>query len=404
MTQVALDDREELARRLATCEAELRQAREQLAHTAKAGQLQQNRDLLQTLFNGLDDGLLLLDGTGIIQIVNNALAQMFAFGPQAVVGQHWLALKAYPGFDVPGMVVLQTLYDGRPRQREGSIQSHGRRVVINIQTQTRYGLGGQIEHVILRVVDVTERLHFETLEIQHQRMAATSQLIATIAHELNTPLLSIQSCLFLAEQAADASRSAYLTLAREEIDRISTILRQLLDLHRPDTSEQVHVDLSALIDRVLLLTGGALADHHISIEREFSAEHLIVPGYPGQLTQVLLNLILNAIDAMPDGGRMTLRTRRAHDWPTDLAMPDPPVQAIQPLVVIEVADTGVGISSEIQEEIFKPFFTTRTMGTGLGLAVSRQIMQRHAGAIGVRSQIGLGSVFILALPGMADEE
>jgi two-component system cell cycle sensor histidine kinase/response regulator CckA len=258
--------------------------------------------------------------------------------------------------------------------------------------------------VFLRVVDVTERTHFETLEIQHQRLAATSQLIATIAHELNTPLLSIQSCLFLAEQAADASRSAYLTLAREEIDRISLILRQLLVLHRPDASEQVAVDLHALVDRVLLLTGGTLADHHILVEREFSSEQLIVPGYPGQLTQVLLNLILNAMDSMPDGGRLFLRTRRVFAWPTELALPDLPVQPTQPLVVIEVADTGVGIRPEIQEEIFKPFFTTRTMGTGLGLAVSRQIMQRHAGAIGVRSQLGVGSVFIIALPGVADEE
>ncbi len=396
------DDRKELARRLAACEAELREAREQLASNASAGQLQHNRDLLQTLFNGLDDGFLLLDGSGTIEIVNQAMARMFAFVPEAVVGRHWSSLQAYPGFDVAGMVVLQTLYDGRPRRRESYTQSSGDRVVIDIQTLTLSAAGGAAkpgEHIILRVVDVTDRMQIETLEIQQERLAATSQLIATIAHELNTPLLSIQSCLFLAEQAVDASRTTYLTLAREEIDRISTILRQLLDLHRPDTGERADVALHALVDRVLLLTGATLAEHHVIVERGFSAEQLVVPGYPGQLTQVLLNLILNAIDAMPTGGRITIRTSRENAWPTQVPMPDSSVAPAQSLVIMEVADTGVGMRSEIQEEIFKPFFTTRAMGTGLGLAVSRQIIQRHNGAIGVDSQVGVGSVFTIVLPG-----
>lgn len=399
MMTVPIDDCEELARRLAACEAELRQVRSQLASAASVPQRSDHRDLLQTLFNGLDDGFLLLDGNGIVQIVNPAMAHMFAFTPEAIIGQHWSALKAYPGFDVPGMVVLQTLYDGRPRHRESYTQAHGQRIVIDIQTFTPHELGGPVEHVILRVGDVTERAQFETLEIQHERLAATSQLIATVAHELNTPLLSIQSCLFLAEQAEGASATSYLTLAREEIDRISTILRQLLDLHRPDLGERVDIDVHALIDRVLLLTGGTLSEHHIMVERDFSSQQLSVSGYPGQLTQVLLNLILNAVDSMPDGGRIILRTAFADTGAPQLYDTDPSALTVQPAVVIDVSDTGVGIHSDIQEDIFRPFFTTRAMGTGLGLAVSRQIIERHAGTIRVQSQVGAGSVFTIALPG-----
>jgi signal transduction histidine kinase len=172
----------------------------------------------------------------------------------------------------------------------------------------------------------------------------------------------------------------------------------LLDVHRPDTGDLVDVAINPLIDRILLLTGGMLAEHHVMIIRALSDAHLVVRGYPNQLTQVMLNLVVNAIDAMPEGGQITLQTSRTNRWPEHLRGPLATLEPEQHVIVITISDTGKGIHPEIREEIFRPFFTTRAMGTGLGLAISQQIVQRHGGAMGLQSQLGYGSTFLVALP------
>ncbi|GAB4111541.1 MAG: hypothetical protein Fur005_10700 [Roseiflexaceae bacterium] len=377
-------------------EAELNHAYYSLEATTL--QLQRSRNLLQTLFDGLNNGFLLLDGAGSVLAINKALATMFGLESEEVIGSHWSNLTRTDGFDVLGMVILQSLYDSRPRRRRETCTLHdGRRVVIDLQTLVLAGANNSVENIILHVTDVTEQLQFETVELQNERFAASAQLLATIAHELNTPLLSIQSCLFLAEQAGGPNRDAYLKLAHEEIDRITQVLRQLLDLHRPDTMDRVDVALNPLIERVLLLTGGMLAEHHVHVERELDPLNPTVMGFPGQLTQVLINLIFNATQAMPRGGKLILRSRIVPTWPSH-AHPDYVQHSNGSVALLEVIDTGIGIDPEQIAEIFKPFYTTRAMGTGLGLAICKQIMQRHQGAIGVISVLNVGSTFTLAFP------
>jgi PAS domain S-box-containing protein len=416
-------DRAELELRLAHAETELAQLRAQLLHesdarariqakldhaseilAASTAQLERSRNLLRTLFDALSDGLLLLDGSGTILAVNRPLANLFGFPIEHVIGQSWSALVSFSGFEVPGRIILQTLYDGRARRRrETSKLAGGRHVVLDIQTLALIGASGAAENIILHLVDVTEQLQSETLDLQNERLAASAQLVATIAHELNTPLLSIQSCLFLAEQSADEIRDTYLGLAHEEIDRIAAILRQLLDLHRPDAGERAPVAVNALIDRVLLLIGGTIADHHITVERDFSMSQPVVLGFAGQLTQVLLNLLMNAIAAMPEPGLLTIRTALCDQPPQQqITWVDPAPPLDPPLVQIAISDTGVGIAPELHTDIFTPFFTTRTMGTGLGLAICRQLVRRHGGMIGLSSTIGQGSTFTIVLPAVED--
>jgi PAS domain S-box-containing protein len=377
-------------------EAELNHAYYSLEATTL--QLQRSRNLLQTLFDGLNNGFLLLDGAGSVLAINKALATMFGLQSEEVIGSHWSNLTRTTGFDVLGMVILQSLYDSRPRRRRETCTLYDdRRVVIDLQTLVLAGANNSVENIILHVTDITEQLQSETVELQNERFAASAQLLATIAHELNTPLLSIQSCLFLAEQAGGPNRDAYLKLAHEEIDRITQVLRQLLDLHRPDTMDRVDVALNPLIERVLLLTGGMLAEHHIHVERELDPLNPTVMGFPGQLTQVLINLIFNATQAMPCGGKLILRSKIVPTWPSH-AYPDYVQHSDESVALLEVVDTGIGIDPERIAEIFKPFYTTRAMGTGLGLAICKQIMQRHQGAIGVMSVLNVGSTFTLAFP------
>jgi PAS domain S-box-containing protein len=352
--------------------------------TVLTQQLSRSRDLLRTLFDGLDDGLVLLDRDGQILATNQAFAAMLRTQPRELTEQNWCDL-CHGDNPFPGTCAIQALHDGRARQRrEQYTQPDGRLRVLDLRALPLNTNSGQVDQVIVHVADSTERLSLEALALQSERLAATGKLAATIAHELNTPLQSITNCLYFAENAAEPQRNKYLTLAREELARVAVILRQMLDLHRPGTSQPALFDLNALVERVLLLTGSTLAEQDIDVVCELDRSLPELHGRADHLTQVLLNLILNAVDAMPEGGRLLIRTS---------TLPAP-----EQRLVLEIEDDGVGIPPEHQGHLFEPFFTTKPAGSGLGLAVSHKLISQHGGTISVRSAPGAGSLFRVELP------
>jgi PAS domain S-box-containing protein len=365
-------------------ERELSRAYAQQAKLSE--RLGRSRDLLQALFDGLEDGLVLLNGEGTIQTANRSLAALLNTTPADLIGQHWLTIceRSQPPF--PCNVVLHTLNDYRAHHRRERVIRPDEQVrICDMQTLPLLGANGVVDRVVLHIVDVTERLEFEELAGQHEKFAASGKLAAAIAHEVNTPLQAIQNFLYLAGQGSDEQRDSYLQLVSDEIDRISSIVRQLLDLYRTETYATDLFDINALINRVLLLTGGTLAKQRVAVERHMAHDLPRLQGRADQITQVVLNLIINAADAMPDGGILTIETRL-----TD----DDHMSALQ----MNVSDTGIGIGEEVQARIFESFFTTKPDGTGLGLAISRKIINQHDGTIEVQSVPGQGSTFIIRLP------
>lgn len=351
-------------------------------------ELRRGRDVLRTLFDGLDDGLLLLDCQGQVLAANQAMAAFLGSRPEHIVHQSWSALGLDDQGSLLGDVVMQSLRDGRPRhRRESHMTGENGRHILEVQTLPLVGMAGTVDQVILHVADVTDRVQVEALMIQNERLAANGKLAATMAHEINTPLQSLRSCLYLAGKTCNDDGNTYLQVAREEIDRISNILRNLLDLHRPHHDLDVWVDLNALVDRVLLLTGGTLSDRGIEVARELAPSLPSLRGRPDQLTQVLLNLILNAIEAMPNGGMLRLQTGKHVAY-----------QHGASAVFVEIADSGAGIRPEIQEQIFEPFFTTKPHGSGLGLAISHKIIAQHKGHMIIRSTPHAGTTFTISFP------
>ncbi|MEI7772073.1 MAG: ATP-binding protein [Chloroflexales bacterium] len=244
--------------------------------------------------------------------------------------------------------------------------------------ETGYRLG-------LLATDVTEQVQLEAQILDRERFAATGRLAATVAHEVNTPLQAIESCLHLAGRVDDtAERARYLRLAREEIQRLGYTLRQLLDLYRPE-GVQKPLDVNGLIERVLVLMSTSLARHAIKIERDLSNDLPVVLGRADEITQVLINLIFNAMQAMPHGGRLCLES-----GPGQCA-------AGGPCLIVRVRDSGVGIDPELHQRIFEPFYTTRADGTGLGLVVCKRIIEGHGGNLRVESAPGQGSCFIIEI-------
>lgn len=358
--------------------------------------------LLRTLFDSLNDGLLLLDGNGNVLAINQALSAMLGKTPNALEQQAWATLCQDAPGTFPGAWVLETLRDGRSRRGRvrysGLGQTHR---ILDIQTlpllqpeQWRSNPQASACHTIVHVVDVTERLRLEAQIVESERLAARGRLAAIVAHEVNTPLQAIQTALYLLVKASDAERDDFLQVANDELERISQVVRQLLELYSLDHQSPGPVNINTLIERVLFLMSRTLDKQHITVERDLAADVPPCTGYADQLTQVLFDLMFNAADAMPDGGSLRLRTTTETHGENEQQREQ---------LIIEIGDTGVGISPEVQERIFEPFFTTKETGTGLGLFISQTIIAQHGGAISVSSVPGTGSVFTITLPLHADD-
>jgi two-component system, NtrC family, sensor kinase len=227
---------------------------------------------------------------------------------------------------------------------------------------------------------------------ENQKLITIGRLAASITHEINNPLESITNLLYLMEADRDApeKRREYLRLAQRELQRVVQISKQTLTFSR-ETSSPMRVHLPDLIEEVLTLYGRKLAEKNLRVLRQYgSSEPVIV--FPGEMRQVLSNLISNAIEASRPHGRLTLRIRSARNWW------DEGVQGIR----LSVADTGEGMSAEVRNRLGEPFFTTKGQhGTGLGLWVTRSILNRYGGNLQLRSAVGPerhGTVFSLFLP------
>ncbi len=232
--------------------------------------------------------------------------------------------------------------------------------------------------------DITERRELENQLIRAERFAATGKLAAAVAHEVNNPLQALTTNINIIREyfPEDFAHFDSLDLMYAALDRIKTTVRQLLELHRPPTQEKTAVTINPVLEELMDLMETDLIKTKIILQRQLSSRVQSILASPQKIHQVFLNLILNAQNAMKEGGTLTVKSRIKGKG-----------------VEITVADTGVGIEKEDLSQIFEPFFTTRTdEGTGLGLYISDLIVQGHQGKISVKSEVGKGSTFTVWLP------
>ncbi len=220
--------------------------------------------------------------------------------------------------------------------------------------------------------------------LQTEKLAALGEMSAKIAHEVNNPLGIIKNYLLLVRRTTEEKPEAikHVGVVEQEIDRIAGIVRQLLDFHRPTPPVFSPVNIRGVIDEVLALMERPLSSNSIEVTTQYAPSLPDVLGASDNLKQVFLNLVINARDAMPDGGTLTICTRLE-----------------EATVHITVCDTGPGIPPEIQSRIFDPFFTTKEpgQGTGLGLSVCYGIIKNHNGSISFRNT-DQGGCFEIQLP------
>jgi signal transduction histidine kinase len=220
------------------------------------------------------------------------------------------------------------------------------------------------------------------------RLASLGTLTAALAHEVRNPLVAIKTFTQLLPERFDDEefRNHFLHIVSGEVDRISTLINELLEFARPSDPKVEAEDINTILDSILLLVSSGTKKKHIHIIKDFSPDLPPVPIDREQIKQVFLNILINAIEATEENGDIHVKTRACVKSNGD------------PYVQIEFTDTGSGIPAEYLESIFNPFFTTKHKGSGLGLSISNQIVQEHKGYIDVESKLNKGSSFYVNLP------
>jgi two-component system NtrC family sensor kinase len=258
--------------------------------------------------------------------------------------------------------------------------------------RARAELEAAADHLEQQVEDRTAALQqAQEALVQSEKLASLGTLSASIAHEINNPLAGILTFARLMSRTLesgevdDAARAACLKnlgLIQRETERCTRIVRSLLDFARARPIELLAVDAVTALEEALSLTQHKLQLEQVVLTREFDGP-AVVCGDFGQLRQVFVNLILNACEAMPNGGTLAVTSKRVDDG-----------RAVE----IAFADTGTGIAPEHLSRIFDPFFTTKQMGTGLGLSVVYGVVEKHGGSMKAQSRLGEGTTMTMRLP------
>jgi PAS domain S-box-containing protein len=351
----------------------------------KANQLQELTEYNENILESIDSGILVLDLNGCVVRWSRAMETLYGMSKANALGG--TLDDIFPGTFMEAL--RGSLVLGRHEEIAHIYKLHlptpdGRSLMVNVSVAP-FQLDGERRGTILIIDDVTARMRLEE-QLQHsEKMASIGLLAAGVAHEVNTPLAGISSYtqLLLGEMDEADPRNDLLKKIEKQSFRAAKIINNLLNFARSGTSEFETLDVNKILQDVLSLVDHQLDASRITVRRELGQHLPAVRGNENRLQQVFFNLVLNARDAMPRGGWLTLRTRADED-----------------AVVVEVADTGDGIRKEDIKRIYDPFFTTKGIGrgTGLGLSVSYGILQEHGGAIFVDSAPGQGTTFQVALP------
>jgi PAS domain S-box-containing protein len=239
--------------------------------------------------------------------------------------------------------------------------------------------------------DITAQLQAEEALRETEKLAAMGRVAGIIAHEINNPLAAITNTLYLVRNHPSLDNTArhFADVAEQELQRVSHITRQTLSFYR-ESKQPISVNITDLLNDVLELQERVLTSSHIALDRKYSVSP-VVQGFPVELRQVFLNLVGNAVQAMPSGGRLRIHVRDAADWVGQRRG-----------VSISIVDTGIGIRPEDSKRLFQPFFSTKsTKGTGLGLWISKGIVQKYDGTLTCRSYrrpSGCATCFRVFLP------
>ena len=257
----------------------------------------------------------------------------------------------------------------------------------------------QVQYVSGRIKQVVEELQWTRREaLRSERLAEVGELAAGIAHEVRNPLTSVKLLIQAIErnQSPDSSDKQRLQIVQQEIGRIEVTMQELLDYARPPKLRRVRHDVRDTLRRSLNLAAGRAQQNEIAIDERLGSQPMVVDADPDQLQQVFINLMLNAIEAMSPGGTLHVAVEGPDAPPGGCSE-----RSAGGMLRIVFRDTGSGIRADVLDRLFEPFVTSKDRGIGLGLAISRQIMQEHGGRLTACNQAPSGAMFVVEVPSAA---
>ena len=345
---------------------------------SRTEELHQNQRWLSAVLGSIADGVIATDLSGRM-IFSNAVAREVLALPEEEIARtstqnaiHMVNEYSRIPIDDPFQQVMTTQRSFFP---EGHLilQRHdGSEVPISLEASPIRDEGGKVSGVVIVLRDVSEKRQSERTLQSAEKLASIGRIAATVAHEIHNPLDALGNLLYLIEHGEGLSESnqTYVRLAREELERVTSISEQMLTFSR-ETRQPVKVELAEVLENVLTLYAARIQRMGVVVAKSFS-DRGAVTGFPGEMRQVFSNLIGNALDAMNGQGRLTLRIEQSHSW-----------RKIEEVGVrVMVCDTGSGVPMEVRRRLMEPFITSKgEKGTGLGLWVCRGIVEKYRGRL-----------------------
>ncbi len=348
----------------------------------------------ENLLTSLEDGVVVVNQAGKISFFNQAAEALTEVSASQALEQ------AYSRLFKKNLWLVELVKKSQPPRQESTrgegdlITRWGRKIPVNLMVSSLQDHYGNFLGSVLLLRDLTHRRELEEDLKRSDRLAMMGTLAAGLAHEIRNPLGGIKGAAQLLRRSVlqNPSLLEYTDIMIREVDRVSQLLEQLLDLSRPTTLNLLPLNIHELLHDVLLLEEPALAGKKVAVRKYFDPSLPAILGDRARLTQVFLNLLKNALQAIDGEGCLTITTRME----TDFHIREKG-KSKDKFIWVEIEDSGSGIREEDLPHIFSPFFTTKNSGTGLGLAISYRIVKEHGGLIRVESRPGKGTIFKVSL-------
>jgi two-component system, NtrC family, nitrogen regulation sensor histidine kinase GlnL len=347
----------------------------------------------EQILANLDDGVVSLDADGKIIFFNEASELLTDISSAAAVGQRLEQIFKREPWLIDLVKRTHAPRQKRARGEGDFISRWGRKIPVGVTVSPLQDRHGQYVGTILLLRDIKRRKELEEDLKRADRLAWMGTLAAGLAHEIRNPLGGIKGAAQLLRRSSDSEPSVreFTDIMIREVDRVNQLIEQLLDLSRPAQLTLAPVNIHEILEDVLLLEGQNNGDKDVTVRKWFDPSLPPIRGDRAQLTQVFLNLVKNAFQAM-DNGALVVTTRVETDYHIREHGTEP-----NRFIWVDLADEGRGIRDEDLPHIFSPFFTTKNNGTGLGLATCYGIIKEHGGTIRVESTEGKGSTFRVSL-------
>ena len=350
---------------------------------SKAEQIAQlRRTHMAAIVESSDDAIYTKTLEGIITTWNRGAERLFGYKAEEIIGKN-VAQLAPPEKQQEEAKIMERLNRGERIDHWETIRIRKDKSTVHISlTVSPLSDDGKILGASSIARDITTRKISEEALRRAEKLATAGRLSATLAHELNNPLEAITNLIYIVRNSSgvDEKSKKRLDLADQELSRVAHLTKQTLGFYR-DSSSPVRLDLSEVMDEVLAIYMRKLESKGVSVHKQYSQSDEVI-AYPGEVRQIFSNLIGNAIDAMTDSGCVSIKIANSREWRNGDRVG----------VRATIFDSGSGIDPAIKPRLFEPFYTTKTdIGTGLGLWLAKELVQKHGGSISVHSSIRTGS-------------